>query len=99
MDEQRRVAAFVATHGMVVDPANRALDLVSEVGEIAKELNESTSYGRTGEPQIARDEIGDVLFAVLALADSVDVDAGAALDVALGKYAARLEGSGSPGSA
>ena len=98
MEEQERVAAFVAAHGLDAPPAYRALDLVSEVGEVAKEVNLSTEYGETDDPAIAPDEIGDALFALLALADAVDVDAGAALEAAMAKYADRLDASGDAGS-
>ncbi|ELZ43819.1 nucleotide pyrophosphohydrolase [Halorubrum californiense DSM 19288] len=99
MDEQDRVAAFIAEHGLETDLAHRVLDLESEVGEIAKEVNTSTDYGH--EPAaaaIATDEIGDALFALLALAETADVDADAALDEALAKYEARVESSGDAGS-
>lgn len=98
MDEQRRVAEFVADHDLGADPANRVLDLVSEVGEVAKEVNVSTDYGAADDVEIAADELGDTLFALLALADAVDVDAGEALETAIAKYEARLEVSGDAGS-
>lgn len=98
MDAQRRVAAFVAAHELDVPPAHRVLDLVSEVGEVAKEVNESTGYGTTDAVSVAPDELGDTLFALLALADALDVDAGTALDRSLSKYEARLDESGTAGS-
>lgn len=98
MDEQREVAEFVARHDLAIDPAYRALDLVAEVGEVATDIVESTRYGVTDDATIASDELGDVLFALLALANGVDVDAGSALEEALEKYEARLDESGHPGS-
>jgi len=100
MDEQERVAEFVAAHGLGADPVFRVLDLESEVGEMAKEVNESTGYGDDPDGvDVATDEVGDALFALLALADSLDVDAGAALDESLDKYADRLDERGTAGSA
>ncbi len=99
MDEQRRVAEFVAAHDLGTEPAHRVLDLVSEVGEVAKEVNVSTDYGAGDDVEIAADELGDALFALLALAEAVDVDAGEALETAIAKYEARLEASGDAGSA
>jgi NTP pyrophosphatase (non-canonical NTP hydrolase) len=99
MEEQRRVSAFVDRHGLEAPPEFRLLDLVSELGEVAKGATESTGYG--DDPDRLRldpDEIGDVLFALLALAESVDVDAGEALEAALSKYEARLDETGSPAS-
>lgn len=98
MDEQRRVAEFVASHDLGADPAHRVIDLVSEVGEVAKEVNVSTDYGASNDVEIAADELGDTLFALLALAEAVDVDAGEALEMAIAKYEARLEASGDAGS-
>lgn len=98
MDAQRRVATFIDRHGLETHPAYRSLDLVSEVGEIAKEVNTSTGYGTTDEVEIAPDELGDALFALLALADGVGVDADEALEMALEKYTSRLETSGDAGS-
>lgn len=95
MDAQQRVAAFVAEHEMDAPPAFRLLDLASEVGELAKDANESSAYGANPDDvSVNADEIGDALFALLALAASLDVDAGAALDEALEKYERRLDDRG-----
>ena len=99
MDEQRRVAEFVARHDLETPPEFRLLDLVSELGEVAKNAAESTDYGDDpASLDLDSDEIGDVLFALLALAESVDVDVGDALDEAIVKYEARLDEDGSPAS-
>jgi NTP pyrophosphatase (non-canonical NTP hydrolase) len=99
MDEQDRVAAFVATHDLACAPAYRLLDLAAEVGELAADANEETAYGASPESfDVETDELGDALFALLALAEAVDVDASAALDRSLEKYARRLEEDGSAGS-
>ncbi|MFC5133231.1 MULTISPECIES: MazG-like family protein [Haloferacaceae] len=99
MDEQDRVSAFVDEHGLEADLAYRVLDLESEVGEVAKEVTTSTGYGSNPEDAaIAADEIGDCLFALLAVAEAADVDAGDALDVALEKYEARIDETGGAGS-
>jgi len=99
MDEQQDVAAFIEAHGMEAPPAYRLLDLVSEVGELSKDAAESTDYGAVPEDiQVKSDEIGDVLFALLAFSSSLDVDAGEALEEALGKYEARIAEDGAPAS-
>ena len=99
MDEQDRVAAFVDEYGLETGLAYHALDLESEVGEIAKEVTTSTDYGRNpNAASIAADEVGDALFALLALAEAGDIDAADALDEALGKYEARIDSPGDPGS-
>jgi len=98
MDDQARVAAFLDAHDLRAPPENRVLDLASEVGELAKNVNETTDYGATSGADVDRDELGDALFCLLALADELDYDAGAALDDALGKYEDRLDESGTAGS-
>ncbi|ELY58823.1 nucleotide pyrophosphohydrolase [Natronococcus amylolyticus DSM 10524] len=98
-DQQRRVAAFVDDHDLEMPPEFRLLDLVSEIGELAKDANESTAYGaEPDELKISSDEIGDALFALLALADDLEIDADDALEEALEKYERRLEEDGSAGS-
>ncbi len=99
-DWQRRVAAFTQRHDLLHDPATHTLDLVSEVGEVAKEVLLSTDYGQRApqpRPQLA-DELGDALYSLLALAQACDVDAGSALDAALEKYERRLTERGKAGS-
>ncbi|PSQ15254.1 nucleotide pyrophosphohydrolase [Halobacteriales archaeon QS_8_69_26] len=99
MDEQERVAEFVATHDVDAPPVYRLLDLLSEVGELAKDANESTDYGSDpGAVELSEDELGDALFALLALCDRAGVDSGDALETALAKYERRLSESDTPGS-
>jgi NTP pyrophosphatase (non-canonical NTP hydrolase) len=98
-DQQRQVAAFVDEHDLETPPEYRLLDLVSEVGELAKDANESTRYGdEPGDFDLETDELGDVLFALLALAADLDIDADEALEEAVSKYDRRLANDGSPGS-
>lgn len=99
MDEQQAVASFIADHDMEAPPAYRLLDLVSELGEIAKDAAESTEYGAAPDAlAVDSDEVGDTLFALLALADELDVDAGDALDESLAKYEDRIADTGDAAS-
>ena len=98
-DQQATVAAFVDEYDLETPPEFRLLDLVSEVGELAKDANTSTKYGTDPEElALETDEVGDVYFALLALADSLDIDAEAALEEAMAKYERRLNDDGTPGS-
>jgi NTP pyrophosphatase (non-canonical NTP hydrolase) len=99
MDEQQTVASFIRENEMESPPVYRLLDLVSELGEVAKDAAESTDYGESpSELDIHSDEIGDVLFSLLALADAVDIDAGEALAEALSKYDERIAESNTASS-
>ena len=97
---QERVAAFACRHNLLHDPAAHALDLVSEVGEVAKEVLLATDYGRRApqfRPQLV-DELGDALYSLLALAEACGVDTDSALGAALEKYEHRLVERGGAGS-
>ncbi|MFC7177606.1 MazG-like family protein [Halosegnis marinus] len=99
MDEQERVARFVAENDMECPPAYRLLDLAAEVGELAADANDATGYGADPDAfDVKRDELGDALFALLALCDDLGVDAGAALDESLAKYGDRVAETGDAGS-
>ena len=72
---------------------------MSEVGELAKDATRSAEYGRSpAQFSVESDEIGDVLFALLAFMDAMDIDAEEALHEALQKYEARIDRRGSPTS-
>jgi len=99
MEEQEKVAEFIEKYDMDGTAEFRILDLVSEVGEVAKDATKSSGYG--AEPEnlsVKKDEIGDVLFSVLAVAESLNMDAEEALDIALAKYKRRINQKGDPGS-
>lgn len=99
MDQQEQVARFVDSHGLDCPPAYRLLDLAAEVGELAADANAASGYGADPDAlSVERDELGDALFALLALADDLDIDAGEALDESLAKYERRIDESGDAGS-
>ncbi|MDP9382221.1 MAG: nucleotide pyrophosphohydrolase [Chloroflexota bacterium] len=98
---QERVAGFVKANGLEASVEVRLLDLMAEVGELAKEALASTRYGRrTLDPGEGwAGELGDVLFSLACIANSSGVDLEAALDGALQKYERRLAARGDAGSA
>ena len=76
---QGRAVAFAEGYDLLHAPETHALDLVSEVGEVAKELLLATDYGkRPFQPSLSRphltDEMGDVLYSLCLLATAVNVD-------------------------
>jgi len=99
MDSQHRVEQFLEEHELQTEPTFRVLDLLSEAGEVAKEINTSTAYGTQPDAvAVAEDELGDTLFALLALCVELEVDAETALEAALEKYERRLEETETAGS-
>ena len=100
-DEQDRVRELISTCHLEASPSVRCLDLVSEVGEASKELLKATNYGKEEIESAAaamKDELGDCLFSLLALCDTLGVDAQQALEGALNKYRTRWETRGNVGS-
>ena len=99
MDEQSRVASFVAENELEAPAAYRLLDAVSELGEVSKAVCTSTAYGDVpANVAVPEDELGDALFALLALCVELDIDAGTALETSLSKYEDRLAETGDAGS-
>jgi NTP pyrophosphatase (non-canonical NTP hydrolase) len=78
----------------------RLLDLVSEVGELAKEALKTSAYGtQPFLPTTAwTEELGDVLFALLCVAHASEVDVEEALKRVIEKYRDRLSSGGSASS-
>jgi len=105
---QRDVRRFVLRHEMQYDAATHVLDLVSEIGELAKLVLQASDYGRQpldddvdswfDQDHRMAVELGDVFYSFLAVAVALDIDAGAALDDALRKYEMRIRERGVPGS-
>ncbi|MBI5148810.1 nucleotide pyrophosphohydrolase [Candidatus Pacearchaeota archaeon] len=89
---QEKIKKFIATNNLKHKPEMHMLDLVSEVGEISKELLKMTDYGNRSikfNEEISL-ELGDALFSLIALANSLNVDLETALDMVLKKYEKRL---------
>ena len=78
----------------------RVLDIISEMGELSKEVLKCTKYG-TEDFALTDDfilEYGDVLYSMMSLANEVGIDADSALDRVLDKYRARIAKKGDMGS-
>ena len=93
LDEvQRRVDAWLRQRGGYWSPLSQYARLVEEVGELGRELNhrfgDKPRSGKDRRSAIA-DELGDVLFIVVALANDLKVDLDSALQKTLKKYERR----------
>ncbi len=89
---QEAVDVWIRAHGGYWEPLAQLARLTEEVGEVARELNHH--YGpkqkKTTEAERAlADELGDLLYIVIATANTVGVDLDAALRASLAKYTAR----------
>jgi NTP pyrophosphatase (non-canonical NTP hydrolase) len=97
---QERAADFVRESQLEAPMTARVLDLVSEVGEVAKEVLESSEYGRAAfHPGPSwREELGDAFFSLVCVANSSGIDLEQCLLEALARYGARLRERGDAGS-
>ncbi|HEX9923188.1 MAG TPA: MazG nucleotide pyrophosphohydrolase domain-containing protein [Anaerolineae bacterium] len=99
-DIQQEVAVFVTANRLETTVPARVLDLVSEVGEVGKEVLKGSDYGHapfepTGE---WASELGDVLFSLICIANATGVDLAEALQTVLAKYEERIAHKGEAGS-
>ena len=94
------IAAFLNRYGLTCPPEQRLLDIASELGEVSKEVLKSSNYG-SSRPEITaelQEEIGDLLFAVHALAVECGLEPEKSLSAALQKYKERADRKGDIGS-
>ncbi|MFQ6009597.1 MAG: MazG nucleotide pyrophosphohydrolase domain-containing protein [Candidatus Aenigmatarchaeota archaeon] len=97
---QEKVKRFVEENKLQMSPEHAALDLISELGEVAKEILKATDYGR--HPPKKREEIkselGDALYSLINLANTLNVDIEEALELAMEKYKKRIQKGSTPDS-
>lgn len=97
---QDDVNRFLDQTGLRCTPEFRLLDMQSELGEVGKEILKASAYG--SRPAVVtealREELGDLLFSLLAFAAENDIDAEAEMKGALAKYRDRLAIQGSAAS-
>jgi NTP pyrophosphatase (non-canonical NTP hydrolase) len=91
---QRFIDAWIKRRGRYWSPLSQYARLAEEVGELGRELN--FRFGdklRTAKdnPGSIADELGDVLFVVVLLANDLGIDLATALSVTLDKYEQRAE--------
>ena len=78
----------------------RILDIQSELGELAKEYLKHSKYG-IDEFQLTesfKDEFGDVLYALLSLANELEISCDECLDISLNKLQNRMLKNNTMGS-
>ena len=91
-DAQAEVDATIHALGGYWPPLANLARLFEECGELARAVNQAEGHKRVkpGEaPGSASEELGDALYVLLVLANSLGVDAEAALSAVLAKVRAR----------
>ena len=97
---QKIVKEFNEKYMKGMSAENRMLDIVSEVGELSKEILKATDYG-TKEFEVTEDlklELGDALYSLLSFAHENGIDAEDAVKKVVDKYAKRFAKKGHIGS-
>lgn len=92
-DMQKRVDEYIGQFkGGYFSPLGQMARLTEENGELAREINHH--YGEkkkkdSEQPKEIEEEIGDVLFVIMSLANSLDIDLSKAFDLVMEKFETR----------
>lgn len=100
LKEQNNVKNFVRRNKLEMKPEFAALDLVSEVGELTKEILSGTNYGRKKftRGKNLQSEFGDAFYSLINLSNSLNINLEKSLRVSLKKYEIRMKKKGTTGS-
>ena len=99
-EAQKKVQLFCKKNNLSSSVEHRVLDVVSELGELSKEILKASNYGKSSyvSNEKIKLELGDMLFSLITLANSLDVNLEAALETVLKKYEKRIEKGLTPDS-
>lgn len=99
-DIQKNVNDLILKYNLESPIEERFIDLVSEVGELGKEVLKGSNYGKEDFciTDNIESEIGDVLFSLICVSNALDIDMKNALDGVLEKYNNRFSKKGDIGS-
>ena len=97
---QGLVSQMVKRYDLETTPELRYVDLTTEIGELGKELLKGSDYGKKKleKTDNLESEIGDTLFSLTCIANSLNIDLQTALINVMRKYKNRFNQKGSIGS-
>jgi NTP pyrophosphatase (non-canonical NTP hydrolase) len=97
---QKKVEIFTKENNMNSSAEFRVLDLVSEIGELSKEILKMTNYGnkKLELSENVKSELGDVFFSLITIANELEIDLEDSLELILDKYQKRINKGGHSGS-
>lgn len=97
---QNKVSEFIEKYNLEISPELRYIDLTSEMGEVGKELLKGNGYGEKQfeKTENLESELGDTLFSLICLSNTLDIDLEKALAGVLDKYKSRFDEKGHIGS-
>ena len=96
LEFQNEILSFVSEKNLGTTIEIRMIDLISEIGELSKEILKSSNYGKEEFKNTDNllVEFGDVLFSLICVANSANIDLEKSLNCALSKYKRRFEDNG-----
>ena len=99
-DIQEKVNELIKKYNLESSTEIRFIDLVSEIGELGKEILKGNDYGKKNfsNTDNIESEVGDVFFSLICVDNDLKIDLTKALDKVLNKYKNRFSNNGHIGS-
>ena len=99
-DVQEKVNELIKKYDLESSTEIRFIDLISELGELGKEVLKGNNYGKKDfcATENLESEIGDVFFSLICVANGLNINLKKALDNVLNKYENRFSNNGNIGS-
>ena len=97
---QEKVDELIKKYNLESSVEIRFIDLISELGELGKEILKGNEYGKKdlSNTENLESEIGDTFFSLICVANGLNIDLQNALDNVLNKYENRFSNKGNIGS-
>ena len=93
---QEKVDELIKKYNLESSVEIRFIDLISELGELGKEILKGNDYGKKEfcNTENLESEIGDTFFSLICVANCLNIDLQNALDTVLDKYENRFSNNG-----
>lgn len=97
---QEEINEMIKKYDLEISTETRFIDLVSEIGELGKEILKGNDYGKKefSKTDNLESEVGDVLFSLICIANGLNIDLKSALKGVMKKYNSRFLEKGNIGS-
>ena len=97
---QEKVDELIKKYNLESSVEIRFIDLISELGELGKEILKGNEYGKKVfcNTENLESEIGDTFFSLICVANGLNIDLQKALENVLNKYENRFSSIGNIGS-
>ncbi|MFX1340568.1 MAG: nucleotide pyrophosphohydrolase [Promethearchaeota archaeon] len=89
---QKKIDEFIRNHGEYWPPLSMLSAVIEEIGELAREINHLEGFKpkKSTEKQIdIGEELGDIIFAIICLANYYNIDLDEKINYIIDKYQKR----------